>query len=134
MTIHHERFERWTAEEKDRLAADWADVSILRDDLPARFGRTMAAIAQQAIYMKLGKRPETIAKRAAKPPPKKRRDVPKAGGEAAIAEANAQAERIRRYYAARGEAVRVEVVRVEIGKNVEPVYSPRIVSALRVTP
>lgn len=52
-----QHYSPWTSDEADRLRVVWPDATILNDDLPRLFRRTLDAVRAKAQLMLLGKRP-----------------------------------------------------------------------------
>ena len=112
----------WEAALKAELARLWADRTVRRHELPALLGRTMNAIAHQACQSGLGKRWDVGIGRAEggkkrwgggsnrQKTTSARRQTGAQEPGTDRAEAERQAETIRRYYAQMGSSVKVHVV------------------------
>ena len=116
----------WTRPHREKLREVWQDITIPKRAFPQMFGRSLAAIENQAAKMHLGPRPVVTREAKEAPASVPRRQSNEA---AAMREAEAQADRIRAYWADRDKTVVVEVVKISI-RNAAPVFSPRIVGAV----
>jgi hypothetical protein len=117
---------RWSPPVKARLREVWNDVTIPKSAMPAMFGRTLAAIENQAAKMHMGPRPVATRTPKESPAAATRR---KQNESAAKIEAEQQADRIRAYWRDRGRDVQVEVVKIPI-RNGKPVFSARIIGGV----
>lgn len=121
-------YERWTTEDQEQLRRDWSDPDVDREELPTRYNRTMASIAQKAIYMRLGSRPADSHKARARQMSPEQQAAQEAVERVA---AERQAETLRDYYARQGRTVQVEIVRISM-RGESPSWSPRLVTPMHV--